>query len=329
MSDSNSNSSQNPALTPEQVSAVFNDKELRSLRPGSNEYQAAFAKKFGQDGKTTSASATEGSNDKDTSGTNEVSDQKSDASNNDKDDEFIGKRGQRRFDKLHAENKKLSERLAQLENAGKSTGTEPKAQPTAQEQTTFNKPKPKPEDFKFVVDYTDALTDWKLEKAEFVREEKTQRAKAQESYTSTFNNFLKAGKAIEKEMGFESGDFDAVVLNEDFKMDNAAKEALLESEFGAQIAFEIGVNDEQRDKFVKMNPAQQVKYIGKLEAKYEGKKQAKEETKTISAAKSPGKSLQKPSSLAGASRVKSEDTAKGYRAFEAARNEQRKALGKR
>jgi hypothetical protein len=298
MADVVNDSSAHPRLSKEIVSAVVNDMELRALRPGSDEYKAAFEKKFPNKStpKTASAPVTN-SEPVETKG----SETKTEPSDTTSDDTEIvpSKRAQSRIDKLvkernleKAENAKLAARVAELEGKGKPVVKPAETAPPSNEPV-YDKPKPKIGEFKNLEEYQDAFTDWKLEKRDFEREQKAKTVEAQGKMTKTFETFFEKGAELEKELGVDSGDFKLVVTAEDFRISDPARDAILESPFSAQIAFDLASNDTEKTNFNKMTPAQQVKYVGRLEAKFEAKAAEVKETKTISSSRAPGRPLPK------------------------------------
>jgi hypothetical protein len=330
------NDTQSLPLSKEIVSAIVSDKELRSLKPGSPEYKTAFDKKFSNknDTSTSSESVTEGSNDKPQ--TKEASETRTEVSNEEDSEarKVLSKNAQKRFDKLVAErettkseNAKLAARIAELEAAGKAKVETPKQETKASSSEGFDKPKPKIDDFGTMADYQEALADWKYDQREFQKELTAKAKTAQESKTKTVGTFQEKGKELEKELGLDEGDFNIVTNDEDFKLFDPSRDAIFESEFGPQIAYEIASNDETKEKFSKMSAVQQVAYIGKLEGKFEAKKQAAQETKTISSAKAPGKPLQRGTTVPTAGL--SFKPGMNIRDFEAQRKEQRLAKGKK
>jgi hypothetical protein len=311
-------------LDPAIVRAVTKDPELRSLRPGSAEYQAAFAKKFGESDtkKTESATVT---TEKGQEAKTEVSGEGKTTTSTDENDterSELSKKAQKRFDRITAEKKALEARIAELEAAGKTSKQAEKQaeKEQAAPSSTFDKPKPKIEDFKRIDEYTEALSDWKYDKREFERDQTTKAKTAQETSKKAYETFAEKGTKLEKELGLAPGDFQIVTNDEGFKLWDTSKAAIVESEFGPQIAFEIASDDGLKEKFSKMSAVSQLTFIGKLEAKFESKKQSSSGTNTISQAKPPGKSLAKGVS-GPTSGLKLNP--KDFKSYEAARKEQR------
>jgi hypothetical protein len=315
-------------LDPAIVRAVARDSELRSLRPGSAEYKAAFEKKFpSKTDSQQSASATES--------TEKVEEKKIEgtgadpATSTEEERTELSKKAQRRFDKMTAENASLKARISELEKAG-ATPKQAEKQATAevkQESSSvkFDKPKPKAGDFKgenALEDYTEAMADWSADKREFEREQKTKAKSAEETRTTKVSKFYEDGKKLAAEMGLGEEDFKALVDDDGVKAFGTTRSAIIESPFAAHIALELAnADDATKERISKMSEVQQVAYIGKLEAKFEAKAEAKAATGTtkISAAKAPGKSLQKGTSGGSKAYAPGMD----FKSYEQLRKEQR------
>ena len=211
---------------------------------------------------------------------------------------------ERKFKKLTSERTALKEqndlllaKLAEIETKlnGK-TGDEPAKKETSPTTSfKFDKPKPKLDDFDTVADHAEAVAEWTYEKNRAKERAEAAETEQKQTFEKTANDFFSKGKAVEKELGLESGEWEATVRDEDFKISTPAAEGLKGSEYGAQIAYEIGSDDKLKDKFNKMTPIQQLTLIGKLEAKYESKSGEDEKQGrnglNISKAQPPAKNL--------------------------------------
>jgi hypothetical protein len=286
---------QSQQLTKEQVNAIASDKELRSLRPNSPEYKAAFEKKFPSKSTPKATSAVDDSAKKvkaEVSGTNNDSETGDNTStDNGSSQKGIEKRiGKQKaeLEMTRSENEKLRAELAALKN-GKPQETKATTQPSVQ----FDKPKPQRKDFKSDEEFVDGMTDWKLDKRDFEKEHGAKVKAAIDTRQSKVKKFTESGKALEKELNLEEGSFDLVVEDKDFGLWESSREAILDSEFGPQIAYEIASDDDEKAKFSKMTAVQQLTYIGRREARLEAKKQqaSSSDKKQISSARAPSKGL--------------------------------------
>jgi len=322
-------------VTREQVSAIARDPELRRLKPGSNEYQAAFSKKFGNNDSKSTGSAPAASANK--AETKEVSSQTEASTGDSGEDADLPTRAQKRIAKLtaernleKAENAKLAARIAELEKAGKTPAqAEKQATKEVQAQPTggFDKPKPKLGDFKSLEDFNDAYFDWKTEKTEFERSQKTKVKEQTETHAKSYNAFLEKGKEVAKENGLEEGEFKTLIENDEVRKYPDTVREILDSPYSAKIAFELAnLSEDEKSKFSNLSPSKQIAYVAKLDAKFEGLKQKAETPKAISAAKAPGKPLRSGTGSGIPTQITSGMT---FKEFEAVRKAQRPDLFRR
>lgn len=210
---------------------------------------------------------------------------------------------EKRFKKLTAERTSLKEqndlllaRLADIE--ARLAGSSKKEEPKAKSDFTFDKPKPKLDDFDTVADFNEAIADWKYDQRKAQDKHEEQVSQQRQSGDNLFKTFFSKGKNIEKELGLESGEWDATVRDDTFKVSTAAAYAAAEMDgnLGAHVLYHIASDEETRSKFEAMNERQQVAFIGKLEAKFEVQEELKSKggnknDKVITKAKPPGKSI--------------------------------------
>lgn len=323
-------------LTKEQVSAFVNDKALRQLKPGSAELTTAIENKLSN--KPASPSVSDASK---TEATTKTPDSKS--GNNDPtetvdtDKAKLSAKAQKRIDSLTAARKAAEEERDNLrleletERASKKAQV-PAKQPATAERTpgpTFDVPKPKAQDFTNYADFTEALSDWKADQREHSKTVAAATADFEKKTKGAFEKFEASGSELEAELGLNPGDFHLTMQDEEFKLFNTTRAALLESEHGARIAYQIANNDDTKAAFSKMNDVQQLKHIGKLEAQIEAQAAKKETTKTpVSAAKAPAASLPR-SSAPVTSTGMNFTPGMSVKDFEAARRASRAAAGKR
>jgi len=196
------------SLSPDQVSAVLKDKELRSLRPGSDEYASALAKKFPVKATTPTESATVVIT-KTESANNDVSSSGDATGDSQNDDEAAGlsNRAKKRIDTLRARQTHIETENARLKaelEALKSNGKQPEKTATNTPQPSlvkFDKPKPVMDQFTTVSDFQEALTDWKFEKREFDQDQgkREQKSGSMLKKTSTLSKITE--RSWRKSMG--------------------------------------------------------------------------------------------------------------------------------
>jgi hypothetical protein len=164
-------------------------------------------------------------------------------------------------DELIAAKDREIELLKQLADKGKEPE---KAEPVkvADSDTT-----PDPDKFDTVAEYTRAL--FKYERAQEKKAEAQAKAdedaKAkQQELGASFNKRLETFKETTE-------DFDDVVqlgIKSPHKLDPNAQYALIESEYSAQIMYDLAKNLPELERISKLSPTQQIKELGKLETRY-------------------------------------------------------------
>lgn len=169
---------------------------------------------------------------------------------------------QRKIDRQQREIDDLKRQLAE-KPAGTAAEKQPEAAPAQPKLPEFAKPKPKLDDFESVESFTEALTDWKLEKSEF---DKTQAAKAEAARSET-------QKAVDgwnsRKAAFVENhpDYDDVIDEvSDVKLTPAHQRILLEHEHGPELAYQLAQDREQLEKFAAMHPLRAAALVGKLGA---------------------------------------------------------------
>lgn len=250
---------QNEINTAVSLDDLMSNPALHSLDINSDEFAAAVAETKNEQTDTESATVSE-----------EIDDETKDQDTPETDTEPKKKRGvEKRIDKLVAEKRDLERRLAALET------------PTPPAQVAQVKSgKPQLDDFDTLEDFTEALTDWKLDQREQKRNEDRQRQETADSWES------RASIAKSK---FD--DFDDYVNANSLHASNASQESLLflaDSELGPQVIYSLLKDDDILDQFAKASPIQQVKILTKVELSLETKKNA---TPSTTSAPPPPKKL--------------------------------------
>lgn len=306
MENNNAQSSagnQAPSLNDENVSALLKenykeiseDKDLRQMKRGSPEFAAAVVEKFTK--KNSAPTSAKGDQEEDaTSKTN--SEQSESGSDDTEAGHGISDKAKKRITQLRARTTEAESELALLRKEveelkkTKATPAQEQKPAKAKDESTFEAPKPKLDDFNSMTDFQEALTDWKIEKKEHDKEQTKQSKERDESARTGFSKFDAAGADIEKELGLESGDFKAVMTQEDLRFPQELWERLYGMEHGSRVAFEIFSDEDTKAKFLKSGPIDQMLMIGEFRGKISVQAKSRE-TKTVSGAKPPSRSLPK------------------------------------
>lgn len=135
--------------------------------------------------------------------------------------------------------------------------------------------KPTLDQFESYDDFTEALTDWKIEQREASREQKAkeeannkQRSDIQKSFADKADKFRA-----------ETPDYDDVISDiADVELSEATAMSVLESDLAAQLTYYFGKNPDELERINNLSPFATAREIGKLEAKLssEPKKQIKQ-----------------------------------------------------
>jgi hypothetical protein len=190
---------------------------------------------------------------------------------------------EKRFSELtkarkEAEAKAESERQAREDLEKRLAALEGQRTP-AQADNPGNR-EPQPEDFKDAFDYAKALAKWSADDA-LARREQELKQKEVESQKAkviqTWQEKLEATKA-------ELPDYEDMVASSTLTVNDTVRDAIIESDVGPRILYELASDDELAEKLGTMSTAGALKLLGKLEAKFEKTAEpAKAEKKTVAA----------------------------------------------
>lgn len=199
-------------------------------------------------------------------------------SDDDDDEKDLSEKVRRKIDKKHRAMKEAEEfgKRSYLERMAAETRAE-KLQRELEEERAKSRPAtvkkedkpPKPEDFATVAEYTDALTDYKVEKkfaAETARKEQERLDAEKAAREREFGKRLADARK-------EHADFDEVMGSiagtEMDRVHNDVVEYLQESDYGAQLMYHLAKNPDTLDRLRKLSPRQFIAGLGKLESKWE------------------------------------------------------------
>lgn len=172
-----------------------------------------------------------------------------------------------RFSELTARARAAEERAAAAE--ARAAAAEAKTAPK-QEEPKKPDAKPSPKEFTDAFEYAEALAKWSADEALRKRDaadaEKAEKTRA-ENLGKTWQKKIDAAKLVHP-------DWQEMVASSGTKVGISApaQESLMESDYGALMAYELAADDELAEKFSQMTPRAQVQWIGRQEAKYESAK---------------------------------------------------------
>lgn len=195
----------------------------------------------------------------------------------------------RRIDKL---NTRLSEREKELAYWREQAMS---AKPIQQKEESVQKvesksDRPDPDNFETVADYTEALTEWKLEQRDKQAKETELKSKQQKE--------IEAHNKRVEAFAREQDDFwDVIEDVDDIQASAPLQQLILESDIGPQLMYEIASNRAEFERLNSLGALSLAREIGKLEAKLSTSKEAYQtETKKPTKAPAPLKTVGNKSS---------------------------------
>lgn len=140
--------------------------------------------------------------------------------------------------------------------------------------------KPKFSDYNDIEAYTEAVTDWKLERKVAEMQQQNKQKSATETYNSRVKEFEKTRP-----------DFQEVLASTDLQISQPVTELILDSEVGPAVVLYLAENEDETERINGLSPARQLAEIGKIEAKLSSKTPTKVEKKVVSKAPTPVKPI--------------------------------------
>ncbi len=184
---------------------------------------------------------------------------------------------EKRFSELTKARKEAEARAEELEK--RLAAFESNPAPQQQREPNSNQ-KPSPDDFRDAFEYAEALAEWSAEQALVRREQEVRQREAEtqkQKVIQTWQQKLEATKA-------ELPDYEDMVASSTVAVSDAVRDAIIESDVGPRILYELASDDDLAAKLTTMSVPSALKLIGKLEAKFEKTEApAKAESKTVAA----------------------------------------------
>lgn len=175
---------------------------------------------------------------------------------------------QKRIDKAVAKQREAERRAAEAEQRLQalqgSRPAEKNAQPAAAAETGTTDAEPDPDKFDKYEDYIKALTKWSLEqtrKAEAKQADDTRAAGERQQALEAWGQRVEAAKA-------EYADFDEVIESVDIPLPAPLIEALMDSEHGARIGYQLAKTPAELERISKLSPLAMIREVGKLETRF-------------------------------------------------------------
>ena len=157
------------------------------------------------------------------------------------------------------------ERQARLELEQRLAALEQQRQP--EQQAVNIDQEPQPSQFSDAFEYAKALAEYSTEKALAERDRQIAQAREQEAQQKIIQSWAQKVQAAKAEMP----DFDDMVASSDVVVNNAVRDAILESDVGPKILYHLAENNDLAKKIAGLSPNAALREIGKLEARFEAK----------------------------------------------------------
>lgn len=204
-----------------------------------------------------------------------------------------------------AKREELEKRLAALEGQRAPAQAEPQGDR-----------EPQPDDFKDAFDYAKALSKWSAEQALAKREQEVKQKEAEAVKAKVIQTWQEKLEATIEELP----DYEDMVASSTLKVNDTVRDAIIESEVGPRILYELASDDELAEKLGTMTTAGALKLIGKLEAKFEkADAPVKAEKKTVAAKSNAPEPIRPLRSNSGLADVTIDPEGLSYQQFKAAR----------
>jgi hypothetical protein len=143
-------------------------------------------------------------------------------------------------------------------------GKTPEQPTTATAEVFADDPKPNVEKFETHADYIEALTDWKVRTAQRTEQEKAKKVERDAEHSKRLDSWnVKLEKAREVHDDFDS------VMSESVPVSPVMSEAMLTSDFGAELAYHFGKNPDVAKRIFELPPVAAAREIGKIETQLE------------------------------------------------------------
>ena len=131
---------------------------------------------------------------------------------------------------------------------------------------------PQPSQFSDAFEYAKALAEFSTERALAERDRQVAQAREQEAQQKIIQSWAQKVQEAKAEMP----DFDELVAASDVVVNNAVRDAILESDVGPKILYHLAENNDLAKKIASLSPNAALREIGRLEAKFEVKPEAKQ-----------------------------------------------------
>ena len=161
------------------------------------------------------------------------------------------------------------ERQARVDLEQRLAALEQQRQP---QQQSYIDQEPQPSQFADAFEYAKALAEFSTEKALAERDRQVEQAREQEAQQKIIQSWAQKVQDAKAELP----DFDDLVASSDVVVNNAVRDAILESDVGPRILYHLAENNDLAKRIASLSPNAALREIGRLEAKFEVKPETKQ-----------------------------------------------------
>jgi hypothetical protein len=140
------------------------------------------------------------------------------------------------------------------------------------QQQSYIDQEPQPSQFADAFEYAKALAEFSTEKALAERDRQVAQAREQEAQQKIIQSWAQKVQDAKAELP----DFDDLVASSDVVVNNAVRDAILESDVGPRILYHLAENNDLAKRIASLSPNAALREIGRLEAKFEAKPETKQ-----------------------------------------------------
>ena len=220
---------------------------------------------------------------------------------------------EKRFSELTKQRKEAEARAEEAEK--RLAAIEGKQAQPAQTQPESVQ-KPTPDNYKDAFEYAEALSQWSAEQALLKREQEVKQKEFEAQKQKVIQTWQQKLEATIAELP----DYEDMVASSNVKVNDTVRDAILESDVGPRILYELASDDDIAEKLSTMSTASALKLIGKLEAKFEKTEEpVKAEKKTVAAKSKAPEPIRPLRSTGGVADVGMDGNDMSYQQWKAAR----------
>jgi len=161
------------------------------------------------------------------------------------------------------------ERQARVDLEQRLAAMEQQRQP---QQPSYVDQEPQPSQFADAFEYAKALAEFSTEKALAERDRQVAQLREQEAQQKIIQSWAQKVQEAKADLP----DFDDLVASSDVVVNNAVRDAILESDVGPKILYHLAENNDLAKRIASLSPNAALREIGRLEARFDVKTDTKQ-----------------------------------------------------